>query len=548
MTTRVFHILPHFIKRGGYKAKNYTSPIHKYMDKTTFEHKKLMSQIEQFKNFPTPIYSQINGTKHIDASHIQKQLSPYDNHDPIASYNYIHKLPIYNGIENHEKAKKQWNHLSIESKMEIMLKIADLLEHKYFTKMLGATIVGQGKTIHEANIDCIQELIDFLRFNVQFTYDIVKKQPISTKDETNISLYNPLQGFVASYTPFNFTAIAGNLATAPLLWGNSVFWKPSEHALLSNHIFYEICMEAGVHDNILNFVVSDPQTFTSQITNNKNLGAVLYTGSTFGFNSVNESVQNTYFNNFIKPGNTKTSTHYNYPRMIGETGGKNFHFVDVDANIDLVVEKTFQSAYGYSGQKCSACSRLYLPSTMWDEFKQKMSDKIKNINTEEYTVIHNTSFTNLNSLLNDLQDDAEVEIYKFHEPTNEKNYFIPPVFVLCYNNENKILKDELFGPILAVRCYEPEKQNEMIDECKNATPYSLTGAVFSNNTNFLNKSVKLFENNCGNFYINDKSTGAVVGQQPFGGFGVSGTNDKAGDSNFMMRLCHQRNIKINNLV
>lgn len=533
---------------NGFRAVNYQSPIHRVMDKTTKEHSLLQKEIKNYITNPITVNSHINGSEYITNSHSNCQISPLYHHPQVAHFNHIMTQPIYTAIRDHKKAKQRWLDVPIERRMEIMLKIADLIETKYYYKMLAATIVGQGKSIHEANIDSIQETIDFLRFNVDYSLQILNKQPISTDSVTNISLYQPIQGVVASYTPFNFTAIAANLATAPLIWGNYVLWKPSERAILSNYLFYEICMEAGVHTDILNFIVTEASGFTDIITKTPDLGAILFTGSTFGYNSVLKKIHENYYTqvlNFDAVRKEHIQTEYNYPRCIGETGGQNFHFVDTEANLNLVVEKTFNSAFGYSGQKCSACSRLYLPESMWEEFLKKIKEKIETIDKDNYGVIGSYSYYSLDATINELKSKPSVEVFQFSENCDETSYFISPTIVLCHNKDESVLKDEFFGPILGVRLYKPENIDEIISECQTSVPYALTGAIFSENTDFLESAVELFRENCGNMYINDQSTGAVVGQQPFGGFKASGTNDKAGDINFMLRLCNQQNIKIN---
>ena len=525
----------------NFKATNYESPIHLVKDISTKEHKQLQKSIKHFVNYPRVATSWLDGKQFVTSNQGHCQISPLYHHPVVSKFNMSHTQPIYDAIQNHQKAKKQWLEIPIEKRMEIMLKISELIKTKYYYEMLAATIVGQGKSIHEANIDAIQELVDFLNFNVDFSLQILKKQPISTDRVTNISLYQPLEGIVASYTPFNFTAIAGNLATAPLIWGNSVFWKPSDKSMLSNYLFYEICLEAGVHDNILNFVITPPSHFTDIITSDNQLGAVLFTGSTFGYNSVLTKIHENYYKNVFY-----TPKEYNYTRCIGETGGQNFHFVDTDANLDLVVEKTFNSAFGYSGQKCSACSRLYLPETMWEEFIEKMKGKILGIDEQNYSVISEYAYKNLDVFIKEMKNKALVEVIQPKQNNRDTTYFISPTGVLCHTPHERVLREEFFGPILGVRLYQPENKNKMIEECKQSVPYALTGAIFSDNKEFLEQSVSIFRESCGNMYLNDQSTGAVVGQQPFGGFKASGTNDKAGDSNFMLRLCNQQNIKINN--
>lgn len=537
-------VIPQLKRLSGFRAQNFEAQLTSLFDKRQIEYHKLQKEIDNYLAQPTVVHSHINDNINVCSNYAMTEVSPLYGHQEIVKYRYCDKIPLINGLANFEKGKKHWSSLPIEDRMEKILKVADLIKGKYFYKMLAATMVGQGKNLYQANIDCIQELVDFLYFNVDYSLQMLKEQPISTKYEKNYSQYLPINGFVASYTPFNFTAIAGNLAISPLIWGNSVFWKPSEKALLSNYLLFQICMEAGIPNSVLNFVVIDYQQFTNIITKNKDLGAVLFTGSTFGFNNVIQSVNENYINQIIQPGKVKTDTHYNYPRIMGETGGKNFHFVEKTADLDLVVERTFESAFGYSGQKCSACSRLYLPMEMWEQFKHKILQKIKLISSNNIGVISQFKYTELLTYINELKNDDLVNVYSPKECNDKTSYFISPTLVLCHTSDHPILQTELFGPILAIRLYTD--MEEAIQECQTATPYRLTGAVFSQDDTFLDESINIFAENCGNFYINDKSTGAVVGQQPFGGFGVSGTNDKAGDKSFMRRLCNQRNIKVSN--
>jgi len=419
----------------------------------------------------------------------------------------------------------------------MFLELADSIENKYWNQMMATTIIGQGKSVYEAEIDCIGELVDFLRFNVQYAIQIFEKQPISTNESINISNYNPLQGFISSITPFNFTAIAGNLATAPLLFGNLVYWKPSEKSIMSNSFFHTLCLEAGIPSSVLNFIIADPIEFGNLITKHPDLGGVLFTGSNQVFNQINTNIVSNSKNRF------------QYPRIIGETGGKNFHFVEESADIDLVVQKTFEAAFNYSGQKCSACSRLYLPESMYSEFIQKIKPLIENIDKNMYGVIDKNQYFKTKKNIKRFKSNSNPNInLVLGGNTNSKtSYFIEPTIFLVEDSDNELFKTELFAPILGIRLYSLDELNDntIIDECINCTNYALTGAIFSSNMEWIQDVNYQFENSCGNFYINDKCTGAIVGQQPFGGMGLSGTNDKAGDINFLYRLFNQRNIKFN---
>jgi 1-pyrroline-5-carboxylate dehydrogenase len=471
---------------------------------------------------------------------VNKQVSSFNNNMHICEYQYNDLNNLNKYLGNYKNNKLIWEKTPFNEKKDIFLKTADLIETKYYDKMIAYTILGQNKTPFEAELDAICELVDFLRFNVYYAEKIMEKQPIQTENIQNISEYNSLNGFITSITPFNFIAIGGNLASAPLLFGNSVLWKPSESAILSNYLFYEIMLEAGLPEGVLNFCPMDANIFMENILGRKDLAGLLFTGSS--------EVQSDIFKKIY----TNIELYNNYPRIIGESGGKNFHFVDPDYNldnIDFIVEKTLESAFNYSGQKCSACSILYLPENLLDNFVELMKEKIKIflINHENYGVINDRAYKKLVGLLRDFENDNDINHIIKNNYNKDERYYIEPQVLVCRNHNHRVFNEEFFGPILSIYPYQKENFENVIENCINSNNYALTGSVFSKNENFINYMSNKLRHKAGNFYINDKSTGSVVGQQPFGGAGKSGTNDKAGDFNLLYRLFNQRNIKINNI-
>ena len=469
---------------------------------------------------------------------IKTQRSSYNIKKDVCEYNLVDKNGINNYFNNYKESKLIWENYSFKDKKDIFLKAADLIENKYYDKMLAYTIVGQNKNIYEAEIDAVCELVDFLRYNVYYAEEIMKKQPVQTPGIENISQYNSLNGFVASITPFNFTAIGGNLASAPLLFGNSVLWKPSDNAILSNHLFYEIMLEAGLPEGVLNFCPMEPDMFLERVTDHPDLSLALFTGSS-------NVLDNIYY--YV---GKKVSYYKNYPRIVGESGGKNYHFIgrfneNVDKNLRDVVSKTVESSFNYSGQKCSACSIVYVPEMYLETFIKKLTGSIKAYEAmiDNYGVINLKSFLRLRSLINHFKDEEEIEfIYDGDITMENDSYYVGPHVLLSRDHRNIIFKNEFFGPFLAI--YPYIDVDDAMDKCLNTNNYALTGAIFSDDETFIEKATREMAPKTGNFYINDKSTGSVVGQQPFGGSGKSGTNDKAGDMNLLYRMFNQRNIKV----
>lgn len=464
-----------------------------------------------------------------------QQISAYNNNHYVAEYTKVDKPSLTRYFNNYNDAKRSWENASFNERRDVFLKAADLVSGKYYHTMLAYTMVGQNKNIYEAEIDAVCELVDFLRFNVAYAEAINEKQPIQVTNINNISEYNSLNGFVAAITPFNFTAIGGNLASAPLLFGNSVLWKPSPSAILSNHLFYEIMLEAGLPEGVLNFCPMDGKEFLDCVVERRDLGALLFTGSSSVFDEINKRVY------------SDIETRSTYPRIIGETGGKNFHFLDESSKSVLaeVAQKTVESAFNYSGQKCSACSVMYVPETILEETiaELKKATNYYNEHMENYGVINAEAYEKTMRLIETFND--EIDVVEDIGNSDEESYYISPKILVCRNHDHRVFHEEFFAPILSIYPYNPDEKYEVMKMCAEGNNYSLTGAVFSLDDKVVMGAMNAFRHKTGNFYVNDKSTGSVVGQQPFGGSGKSGTNDKAGDINLLYRLFNQRNIKIN---
>lgn len=464
--------------------------------------------------------------------------SSFDIYSPLFSHKKIGTCFLTDENEldylNQSNVNTKCN-LDSDTRINIMAKISNLIEKKYYDDIIASIIVNQGKNLFEAELDLL-ELIDFVNFNIEYFYNLQNKQPLSTENTRNISRYLPLNGFVSSITPFNFNAIAGNLALTPILMNNMVSWKPSMNSLLSNHLLYKIFLEAGVPAYMLDFTIIEPEKYSDKVLNSKNLAGLAFTGSTKVFSEIYKKVGN------------NIDYYKNYPRLVGETGGKNYHFVfrsnKMDYNFDDVVQKTFESAFNYSGQKCSACSRLYLPIELVDDFISIITPKINSINKEQYGLISKESYQKTVETLDNLKSDNEIEILYGGNHDDIESYYIEPTVLMCENPNHYVFSKEFFAPILAI--YPYKGKFDAIEQCKKQNYYALTGSIFIDDysDHKLLEMIYTFQNTCGNMYINNKSTGAVVGQQPFGGFNKSGTNDKAGDMNLLLRFTNQVNIKM----
>lgn len=434
--------------------------------------------------------------------------------------------------------------MPFEDRAAIFLKAADLIAGKYRYDLMAATMLGQGKNAWQAEIDAAAELVDFLRFNVKFAQDLYAQQPEHNSPGVwNRLEYRPLDGFVYAVTPFNFTAIAGNLPCAPALMGNVVVWKPSDSAIASNWLLYQILLEAGLPKDVIQFVPGEPQMVSKCVLNSKDFAALHFTGSTSVFRELYLPIAS----------RVKLGLYASYPRIVGETGGKNFHLVDKSAKVDNAAMQTVRGAFEYQGQKCSATSRCYVSSEIWPQFEAKLVAETKALKQgppqewENFVgpVIHQGSFDKLSKVIDTAKTDESLELLVGGTYDGSKGYYIAPTIYKTSDIDHPLLSKELFGPILVVYVYD-EKTTRLNDICakiQSTTEYALTGSVFAQDRAVINEASKLLSSAAGNFYINCKSTGAVVGQQPFGGAKASGTNDKAGSMNLLTRFVSVRSIK-----
>jgi 1-pyrroline-5-carboxylate dehydrogenase len=436
-------------------------------------------------------------------------------------------------------AKEEWENMPWKQRASIFLKAASLVAGPYRAKLNAATMLGQSKNPHQAEIDSACELTDFLRFNVQYMSNIYKVQPYSDELRWNRFDQRPLEGFVFALTPFNFTAIAGNLPTAPAMMGNTVVWKPSNSQIYSAIVLMEIFKEAGVPDGVINLIYVSGPVAGKEIFSHRDFAGIHFTGST------------QVFQNIWKEIGDNITRYKTYPRVVGETGGKNFVFAHPTAEAIQVATALTRGAFEYQGQKCSAASRAYIPKSLWDDILFEIGRDIKNMKTgpvEDFSnfinaVIDEASFDSLAGYIDNAKKDPDVEILFGGTYDKSKGYFIEPTVLLTKDPKYITMEEELFGPILTVYVYEDEDFDEVIELIDTTSIYGLTGSVFSKDRGAINKVTRRLRNAAGNFYINDKPTGAVVNQQPFGGARGSGTNDKAGSYLNLIRWVSPRTIK-----
>lgn len=471
----------------------------------------------------------------------KKPLSPPHQHKHIIGHYYeATKEHAQLAIKSALEAKTQWASLAWEQRAAIFLKAADLIAGPYRARINAATMLAQSKTIHQAEIDAACEFADFLRFNAEFATRIYSDQPESSEGIWNRLEYRPLEGFVYAITPFNFTAIAGNLPAAPALMGNTVVWKPSDAQVYSARVIMEIFEEAGLPDGVINFITGDPQMITAAVLDSPDFAGLHFTGSTFVFQSLWKQIGE-------RIGHYKT-----YPRIVGETGGKDFIVAHPSAHPKEVSTAIVRGAFEFQGQKCSAASRVYLPESSAQEILGFVKEDLKHIGNpgspEDMSkfvtaVIHEGAFDKLAAVIDRVKADSDATIVAGGNYDKSEGYFIEPTVVVTTNPNYYTIETELFGPIVTVYIYPDHAWEETLKLVDQTSIYALTGAVFSKDRYALSQALEQLKNAAGNFYINDKPTGAVVGQQPFGGARASGTNDKAGSAMNLMRWVSPRLIK-----
>jgi 1-pyrroline-5-carboxylate dehydrogenase len=470
----------------------------------------------------------------------QDQVCPADHKHVLCRVSLATPEHVNEAIDSALKARSKWESLEWTHRIAIFLKAADLIATKYRYVMNAACMLGQGKTIWQAEIDSACEAIDFLRFNSKYIEQIYQTQPQENSATCwNRVEYRPLEGFIWALTPFNFTAIGLNLAASPAMMGNVVVWKPSSTAVLSNYLMFKILKEAGLPDGVINFLPGSGAMMSDIILSHRMFAGLHFTGSTEVFNGIQRAV------------GANAGKYFSYPRIVGETGGKDFHFVHESADIVTAVNQTLRGAFEFQGQKCSACSRVYIPDTKSEEFLSLLEKQMKRIklgkpedfSTYVSAVIDKVSFDKLKGAIEEARTAEDAKVLIGGTCDDSVGYMVEPTVILTTNPRYRTMGEELFGPVLTVHVYEASKDEEMLRTLDETSPYALTGAIFARDVYWIQKATRMLRNSAGNFYINDKCTGAVVGQQPFGGARASGTNDKAGEKWNLLRWISVRTIK-----
>ncbi|MGD8749536.1 MAG: L-glutamate gamma-semialdehyde dehydrogenase [Balneolaceae bacterium] len=512
-------------------------PVNSYAPGTP-EREKLKQELKRLKSQEVEIPAIIGG-KEVKTGRTADVTIPHNHSHKLGTVHLCGEKEVEMAIESALEAQKKWSKMPWEDRVAIFKKAADLLSGSWRYTLNAATMLGQSKTAYQSEIDAIAELADFFRFNAYYLTQIYQDQPYSPDGMWNRSEYRPLEGFVFAVTPFNFTSIAGNLPTAPVLCGNVALWKPATSSVYSSYYLMKLLKEAGLPDGVINFLPGNGPDVGNPVLESEHLSGLHFTGSTGTFQHLWKSIAN------------NIEKYRTYPRIVGETGGKDFIFVHEEADIDAVVVAALRAAYEYQGQKCSAASRMYIPESLWKEFRDKFTSevgKIKMGEAEDFSnfmtaVIDKKAFDGITEYIDFAKDADNAEILMGGNYDDSKGYFIEPTLIQAYDPKFRTMKEEIFGPVLTVYVYENDKFEETLELCDNTSPYALTGAIFSQNRYALEEMEDHLRQAAGNFYINDKPTAAVVNQQPFGGARKSGTNDKAGSAANLMRWISIRSIK-----
>ncbi len=502
------------------------------------ERKEVLATYKEMYDSTVEVPMYING-KDVKTGDTATMAPPHEHEHILGTYHKAEKKHITEAIETALEARKSWANMPWEQRAGIFLRAAELIAGPYRAKINAATMLGQSKTIYQAEIDSACELIDFLRFNVQFMTEIYAEQPESTSGAWNRLEYRPLEGFIYAITPFNFTAIAANLPASAALMGNVVVWKPSDSQVYSAKIILDIFKEAGVPAGVINMVMGDPVMITDTLLASPDFSGIHFTGSTHVFKNIWQKI------------GTNIHNYKTYPRIVGETGGKDFIVAHKSSNPQQVATAISRGAFEFQGQKCSAASRCYISRGIWEDVKELLVADVNSFkmgSPEDMgnfitAVIHEGSFDKLAGYIDQAKKDSNAEIIVGGGYDKSEGYFIEPTVIVTEDPNYTTMCTELFGPVVTIYIFEDndwEKTLHLVDE---TGEYALTGAVFSEDRYALEKAVRILENAAGNFYINDKPTGAVVGQQPFGGARASGTNDKAGSKLNLYRWISPRMVK-----
>jgi 1-pyrroline-5-carboxylate dehydrogenase len=477
--------------------------------------------------------------KDVRTGKLGHSVMPHRHAHVLGDFHQGGEADVQSAIAAAQRAQKDWANLPWEARAAVFLKAADLLAGPYRDVLNAATMLGQSKTCHQAEIDSACELIDFFRFNVAFYEQLLREQPQSSPGMWNRLEHRPLEGFVFAVSPFNFTSIAGNLPTAPALCGNTVLWKPASTSVYSAHFLMQLFKEAGLPDGVINLVTGSGADIGNPVLANQHLAGIHFTGSTKVFHQMWRMVGN------------NIDQYASYPRLVGETGGKDFIVAHASADPVALATAMTRGAFEYQGQKCSAASRVYVPSNLWPQVKALLVDQVESIRMGDVSdfsnfmgaVIDGASFKTQKTAIDEAKASSDASILVGGECDDSEGWFVRPTIIVTTNPAYRTLRDELFGPVLTLHVYDESKWVETLDLVDRTSPYALTGAIFAQDRYAIQQGLERLRNAAGNFYINDKPTGAVVGQQPFGGARASGTNDKAGSILNLLRWISPRSIK-----
>lgn len=498
----------------------------------------LKAKLRELKNKEIEIPLIIGG-KEIKTGDLGKCVIPHNHSHKLAVYHKAGADEVQMAITAAREAKVEWAEMSWEDRFAIFLKAGELLAGPYRALINAATMLGQSKNVFQAEIDSACELIDFFRYNAYYGTQIYQEQPYSPTGFWNRLEYRPLEGFIFAITPFNFTSIAGNLPTSAAMMGNTVLWKPASSAVYSAYFIMKMLEEAGLPAGVINFIPGSGSKVGDPVLASPELAGIHFTGSTEVFQNMWQNIGG----NIAK--------YHSYPRIVGETGGKDFVFVHQSAHVEAVATALLRGAFEYQGQKCSAASRAYVPDNLWDQIRDKLITDVKSIkmgDPEDFTTFFNAvidqgAFNSIKAYIDYAKESADAEILCGGNYDDSVGYFIEPTVILAKTPDFKTMAEEIFGPVLTIYVYPADKFRETLDLCDQTSPYALTGSIFAQDRQAIALATQILSQAAGNFYINDKPTGAVVGQQPFGGARASGTNDKAGSFLNMIRWTSPRSIK-----